>query len=37
MTGVLGFAGLLAATPLTLEQQDYVETIRTSGEACAHQ
>jgi signal transduction histidine kinase/ActR/RegA family two-component response regulator len=33
MTGVLGFTGLLAATPLTAQQQDYVETIRTSGEA----
>jgi len=33
MTGVLGFADLLAATPLTEDQRDYVETIRSSGEA----
>jgi signal transduction histidine kinase/CheY-like chemotaxis protein len=33
MTGVLGFAGLLADTGLTAEQRDYVETIRSSGEA----
>jgi signal transduction histidine kinase len=33
MTGVLGFADLLASTPLTGEQRDYVETIRSSGEA----
>ncbi|SPE42694.1 putative Histidine kinase [Candidatus Sulfopaludibacter sp. SbA3] len=33
MTGVLGFTGLLAATLLTPQQQDYVETIRSSGEA----
>ena len=32
MTGVLGFADLLASTPLTQEQEDYVETIRSSGE-----
>jgi signal transduction histidine kinase/CheY-like chemotaxis protein len=32
MTGVLGFADLLAATPLTVEQRDYLETIRSSGE-----
>ena len=31
MTAVLGFADLLAATDLTPEQQDYVETIRSSG------
>jgi signal transduction histidine kinase len=33
MTGVIGFTNLLAATPLTPEQQDYVEQIRSSGEA----
>jgi len=33
MTGVIGFTNLLAATPLNAEQQDYVEQIRTSGEA----
>ena len=33
MTGVLGFADLLASTPLTEEQRDYVDTIRSSGEA----
>jgi signal transduction histidine kinase/CheY-like chemotaxis protein len=33
MTGVLGFADLLAGTGLTAEQRDYVETIRSSGEA----
>jgi signal transduction histidine kinase/ActR/RegA family two-component response regulator len=32
MTGVLGFADLLASTQLTQEQEDYVETIRSSGE-----
>jgi signal transduction histidine kinase len=33
MNGVLGFADLLAGTQLTLEQQDFVENIRSSGEA----
>jgi len=33
MTGVIGFADLLADTPLTAEQRDYVEHIRSSGEA----
>ena len=33
MTGVLGFTELLAATELTPQQQDYVETIRSSGQA----
>jgi signal transduction histidine kinase/CheY-like chemotaxis protein len=33
MTGVVGFANLLAGTPLTPEQQDYVDGIRSSGEA----
>jgi signal transduction histidine kinase len=32
MNGVLGFTELLAATSLTAEQRDYVETIRSSGE-----
>jgi signal transduction histidine kinase/CheY-like chemotaxis protein len=33
MTGVIGFTNLLAATQLNSEQQDYVEQIRSSGEA----
>jgi signal transduction histidine kinase len=33
MTGVVGFASLLAGTPLTPEQQEFVEGIRSSGEA----
>jgi signal transduction histidine kinase len=33
MNGVIGFADLLAGTPLTEEQRDYVEEIRSSGEA----
>jgi len=33
MNGVIGMADLLRTTPLSPEQQDYVETIRTSGEA----
>src|SRR5581483_7651510 len=33
MTGVVGFANLRAATPLTAEQRDYVEGIRSSGES----
>ncbi len=33
MNGVLGMAALLADTPLTTEQQEYVNTIRFSGEA----
>ncbi len=33
MNGVVGMADLLADTPLTEEQQLFVETIRTSGEA----
>jgi signal transduction histidine kinase len=32
MTGVVGFANLLSSTPLTPEQRDYVEGIRSSGE-----
>jgi len=32
MNGVLGFTGLLAETSLTPEQQDYVETIQSSGQ-----
>ena len=32
MNGVLGMASLLAETSLTPEQQDYADTIRTSGE-----
>ena len=33
MTGVIGFTNLLEATALTPEQRDYVDGIRTSGEA----
>ena len=33
MNGVLGFAHLLAGTPLNEEQRDYVATIRSSGQA----
>lgn len=33
MNGVIGMASLLANTELTEEQNDYVETIRVSGEA----
>ena len=33
MNGVLGMAALLAETPLTPEQQDYADTIRSSGES----
>ncbi len=32
MNGVIGMTSLLIGTPLTDEQQDYVETIRISGE-----
>ncbi len=33
LTGVLGFSDLLAATPLTAQQREYVETIQSSGTA----
>ncbi len=33
MHGVIGMTGLLLETPLTTDQRDYVETIRTSGDA----
>ena len=33
MNGVLGMASLLAETSLTAEQQDYTDTIRSSGDA----
>ena len=33
MTGVVGFANLLAGTALTAEQREYVDGIRSSGEA----
>ena len=33
MTGVVGFANLLSGTILTAEQREYVDGIRSSGEA----
>jgi len=33
MNGVIGMTGVLLETPLSGEQRDYVETIRTSGES----
>jgi signal transduction histidine kinase len=33
MNGVIGMTGLLLETGLTSEQRDFVETIRSSGEA----
>ncbi len=33
MNGVIGMTGLLLDTPLTAEQREYAETIRTSGDA----
>jgi PAS domain S-box-containing protein len=36
INGIVGFANLLLDTSLTVEQRDYVQTIRTSGEALVH-
>nr|MDQ2996364.1 PAS domain S-box protein [Chloroflexota bacterium] len=33
MNGVIGMTGLLLDTPLTIEQHEFVETIRSSGDA----
>ena len=33
MNGVLGMAGMLAETPLNAEQQEYLQTIRNSGDS----
>jgi len=33
MNGVIGMASLLGETPLTVEQRDFVDAIRSSGEA----
>jgi signal transduction histidine kinase/CheY-like chemotaxis protein len=33
MNGIIGMTSLLAETPLSVEQKDYVQTIRGSGEA----
>ena len=33
MNGVIGMTGLLLDTPLTTEQREYAETVRSSGEA----
>lgn len=32
LNGIIGMTGLVLGTPLTLEQQEFIETIRTSGD-----